>query len=352
MLWQNAHSLIDPLINSRGFYSWSFNPLFPVDVRFYTLDKCVGLRMNRHDYLELVYLSQGEMTLQVHRRYFNVKAGDLYVIASTFFHRPVKCGAPPTKGVELLFLPQAVLGRDSGMEDVEYLMPFLSQGTDFPHVVTARTGIPSKVLELVKLIHAELPATPIRRRLNARTYLKMILVLLGNHYANYHVNLRQFRYTQVNIARLRPVLEYVDQHFADPIRVGDATAMVQMSQSGFTRFFRNVTGQAFVAYINHLRVARAEELLATTDIPIAALCQEVGFCDQSYLGTIFRKLIGMPPAQYRRQFSGTLVQAVSKKDLLSGSFAREENLDLGECPPTLCLKQPGQIPIKPGDLVQ
>ena len=52
MLWQNAHSLIDPLIDSRGFYSWSFNPLFPVDVRFYTLDKCVSLRMNRHDYVE------------------------------------------------------------------------------------------------------------------------------------------------------------------------------------------------------------------------------------------------------------------------------------------------------------
>jgi hypothetical protein len=56
MLWQNAHSLIDPLINSHGFYSWSFNPLMPVDVSFYTLDKCVGLRANRHAYLELVHL--------------------------------------------------------------------------------------------------------------------------------------------------------------------------------------------------------------------------------------------------------------------------------------------------------
>jgi AraC-like DNA-binding protein len=120
--------------------------------------------------------------------------------------------------------------------------------------------------------------------------------LLGNHYSNYHVSLRQFRRRHENINRLRPVMKFLDEHIGEPITVGDAASIVHMSKSHFMHFFRNVTGQAFVTYINQLRVAKAEELLAATDIPIADLCQQVGFCDQSYFGTVFRKLVGMPPA--------------------------------------------------------
>lgn len=317
MIWQNPHSVIDPLMNSEGVYSWSFDPLLPIDVRFYIFNKRTNLRLNRHDYFEVLYLSQGEMRFQIHQQYFNLRAGDLLIIGSTFFHRPVKQGAPPTKGVELYFLPKAVLGNDSSGEDVEYLMPFLAEDADFPHLVPAKTGIPAKILELTKLIYAELPAKSIRNRLNARTYLKMVLVLLGNHFANHQVKVGRFRNRQENIRRLRPVLAYLDEHFAETISVGAAASMIHMSKSNFMRFFRNVTGQAFVAYINHLRVAKAEWLLAATDIPIADLCQQVGFCDQSYFGTIFRRSVGMPPGRYRRQFSGTLVDLPPKNGLLS-----------------------------------
>jgi hypothetical protein len=75
-----------------------------------------------------------------------------------------------------------------------------------------------------------------------------------------------------------------------------------MSKSHFMRFFKNVTGQGFVTYRHHLRIVRAESLLATTDMSIAELCQQVGYCDQSYFGVVFRKLAHMTPRQYRRQF--------------------------------------------------
>ena len=321
MIWQSAYSVLDSRMNSDGVYSWSFDPQLPIDVRFYIFNGRTNLRLNRHDYFEVLYVSQGRVRFQIHTRYFNAKAGDLLVIGSTFFHRPVKQGTPPTKAVELYFLPKAVLGKDSSDEDVEYLMPFLAQDANFPHLVPARTGIPAKVLELIKLIYAKLPAKSIRSRLNARTYLKMILVLLGNHYADHQVKLGQFRHREENVKRLRPVLAYLDEHFGEKISVGAAASMVHMSKSHFIRFFRNVTGQAFVAYINHLRVAKAEWLLAATDIPIADLCQQVGFCDQSYFGTVFRRSVGMPPGRYRRQFTGTLVDHHPEHDLSRGAPA-------------------------------
>jgi two-component system response regulator YesN len=59
-----------------------------------------------------------------------------------------------------------------------------------------------------------------------------------------------------------------------------------------------MTGQPLIAHVNRLRVAKAQQLLARTDKTIAMVSQEVGFCDQSYFGLIFRRLVGMTPREY------------------------------------------------------
>ena len=40
-------------MNAEGTYSWSFDPLLPVDVRFHIFNKRTNLRMNRHHYFEV-----------------------------------------------------------------------------------------------------------------------------------------------------------------------------------------------------------------------------------------------------------------------------------------------------------
>jgi AraC-like DNA-binding protein len=67
-------------------------------------------------------------------------------------------------------------------------------------------------------------------------------------------------------------------------------------------FFKRVTGQSFLAYLNRFRIAKAQSLLASTDSPISAVSQQIGFCDQSHFGVVFRKLVGMTPLAYRRRF--------------------------------------------------
>jgi AraC-like DNA-binding protein len=74
-----------------------------------------------------------------------------------------------------------------------------------------------------------------------------------------------------------------------------------MSESHFMSFFKRVTGLSFVTYCNHFRIERAQALLARTDESMASISQQVGFCDQSYFGTVFRRIVGMTPATWRRR---------------------------------------------------
>src|SRR5579883_3231606 len=76
-----------------------------------------------------------------------------------------------------------------------------------------------------------------------------------------------------------------------------------MSESHFMSLFKHVTGLSFVTYLNHFRIEQAQCLLIKTDDSMSTISQEVGFCDQSYFGTVFRKIVGTTPAAYRRRMS-------------------------------------------------
>jgi YesN/AraC family two-component response regulator len=69
------------------------------------------------------------------------------------------------------------------------------------------------------------------------------------------------------------------------------------------RFFKQVTGQPFVSHLNQFRVAKAQRLLATTDRTIADIGQEVGFCNQSYFGLVFRGMTGLSPREYKAKLA-------------------------------------------------
>jgi AraC-like DNA-binding protein len=76
-----------------------------------------------------------------------------------------------------------------------------------------------------------------------------------------------------------------------------------MSKSHFMRFFKQVTGQPFISHLNQFRIAKAQRLLTATDRSIADIGHEVGFCNQSYFGLVFRKVTSLCPREYQTRMS-------------------------------------------------
>ena len=59
------------------------------------------------------------------------------------------------------------------------------------------------------------------------------------------------------------------------------------------------TGSSFVAYLNRVRVEQAGYLLKETRIPIGDVGFRCGFNTVQNFNRTFKKLMGMPPSQYR-----------------------------------------------------
>jgi AraC-like DNA-binding protein len=298
--WERADTLVNPQINAAGLHEWPFNPSFPIDVRFFSCGGRQDIRRNRHRYLEFTYVYNGIVNLDVHEKRLTMRAGDLLVMGSDLFHR-VSIGSKARVAV-LFFQPELIRATDNVGEEIEYLLPLLLQGPDFPHIVGSDTGITEKVIRLMMQIFMELPADSSRARLSVKTYLKMILILLVNHYAVYTGARESLGRKQRDLDRLQPLFAYLEQHYQEKLRLRDAAKLCGMSNSYFMCFFKRVTGQSFVSYVIHFRVAKAQLLLVNTDMSASEISLTVGFCDQSHFGLVFRNLVGVSPLAYRFRF--------------------------------------------------
>jgi AraC-like DNA-binding protein/quercetin dioxygenase-like cupin family protein len=301
--WEKGFRVVEPQINAEGTHLYPFDPSFPIDVRFFSFSNRNSIRMNRHHYCEIYYVASGKTTLQIQDRFFEVKESDMVVIGGDLYHRTINPSNCQLRLALLFFEPDLIRATDGTSEEMEYLMPFFVQRADFPHVISGSTGLPDETLGLILRIEEELPATTVHARLAVKTYLKMILLLLVKHYSAYLGTQEDFNRKHADLERLQPLFDYLERSFDSPIFVNQAARLCAMSKSHFMYFFKRATGQSFRSYLNHFRIAKAQDLLVSTDEPISSISQEVAFCNQSYFGMMFRKLVGSTPLAYRRQFA-------------------------------------------------
>ncbi|RXZ68631.1 AraC family transcriptional regulator [Agromyces albus] len=98
--------------------------------------------------------------------------------------------------------------------------------------------------------------------------------------------------------------DYLRNHLEERVSVNDLAAMASLSTSHFAVLFREHVGMAVLQYQTQLRMARARELLDTTDKDVADIAEEVGYQDSFYFSRLFRKVHGVPPRTYRAQHKG------------------------------------------------
>lgn len=101
--------------------------------------------------------------------------------------------------------------------------------------------------------------------------------------------------------RLLPVFTFVDEHMDESIGVADLADQANLSLSRFHVFFKAQMGESPMEYIKRVRLERSRQMLATTDVPIYAVAESVGFVNPFHFSRAFKEAVGMSPSHYRKQ---------------------------------------------------
>ena len=74
-----------------------------------------------------------------------------------------------------------------------------------------------------------------------------------------------------------------------------------IDRSTLFRSFKKVTGQSPKAYLQNVRIRRAQELLMSTTMTVSSVAQASGFSNSKYFINVFRKACGQPPEKWRSE---------------------------------------------------
>lgn len=98
-----------------------------------------------------------------------------------------------------------------------------------------------------------------------------------------------------------PVLAALARDAFQPFSVAEHAARHGMTAAELRTAVRRAAGCSPKDYLLTVRLGRAKELLAATELPVAAVARRVGYDDPAYFSRLFTRRVGTAPIRFREQ---------------------------------------------------
>jgi AraC-like DNA-binding protein len=95
------------------------------------------------------------------------------------------------------------------------------------------------------------------------------------------------------------ILDHINVHYKENIKVEELAAVVGYSPSHFRRVFKALTGKTTSLYIQTLRVQEACKLLGKREMSVEQIAESVGYSDMKHFYTVFKRITHKLPKAFR-----------------------------------------------------
>lgn len=246
--------------------------------------------------MEIMQVLAGTVTVQIGTAIVEATAGEFIFVPPTMVFRAVaNDGIAAVRG---LVFASSILEANMENFDVDILYMFYVQSKNKLSVFDVNHTVNSMLRGYMQASYDELECKDVCYMLPIRANIYLMMTELLRYYCGSKDEADRAVYH--NVLRLRPVINYIDEHYTEKIYVEKLSDMINVSPDYFTKMFKDSIGKTPIDYINGLRVNRAMQLLATTDTQMSAIAESVGFCNPNYFHKIFKQYMETSPLAYRK----------------------------------------------------
>ena len=176
------------------------------------------------------------------------------------------------------------------------IVPFQERRATFPRWMTSETD--EQLLQHIKEMTRLSKHKPAGYEVAIKGHLFLMLFQAAS--SGRLVNRSRSEADMVRTERLKKVILYIQNHYHRPIRLSELADLIPMSEGQFCRFFKSMTGQTPVDYMNSYRVRQVAELLRQrANIRHRTRCR---IRHISYFVRVFRKIMDCA-FEYRKNYN-------------------------------------------------
>lgn len=110
-----------------------------------------------------------------------------------------------------------------------------------------------------------------------------------------------------NDAAVKQAQEFIEDNIQEKITIDELADLVLLGRRSFERRFKTATNNSVLEYINRVKIECAKKSFETSRKNINEVMYDVGYTDTKAFRTIFKKITGLNPIEYRNKYNKMVV---------------------------------------------
>ncbi len=251
--------------------------------------------MHWHDCLEIDWVESGRGVNYIADREYLLEPGQLFLINNIDRHIAVTDGS---LDMRIVIFEPSLLWK-TAPEQQDSLRMFYPVGEQQGNLAQLSEENLDRAHTLMLEMEAEWNEKARGYEMMLRAKLMELLAILYRA-APETMEAKEAAALRKGYQRIRPAVNYIQSHFAEPLSLETLASLCGMSRTYFCTLFKKTMGMTYGSYVEKIRVNRACMLLATGDLPVLDIALESGFTSLSNFNATFKASCGKTPSQYRR----------------------------------------------------
>lgn len=263
----------------------------------------IALAPHRHDFFEIVYVYQGEITNKIDGKLIEMHQGDICLLNANAIHQ---IGRVQEQTIVLNILIEKSLFENAFfyvLNGNELIFNFFANSLYkknqeqnymlFPLMMYQHTD----ALEMLQKIIAE----SFTKQSNYQTATELTIILLFLELTRAYRSYQERESArELNGPDISQIVQYIGEHYQD-VTVESTAKQFNYHPNSLSRILKKYTGSTFSDIIQKFRINAAKDYLEHTTMSIDEIVSLVGYANKSYFYRIFREETGMSPAEFRKK---------------------------------------------------
>jgi AraC-like DNA-binding protein/quercetin dioxygenase-like cupin family protein len=250
-----------------------------------------------HEELEILYILDGSMLLQVDMQSFIVSKGDIILIPPNLIHGASRCNNSICNFYAIVFHPSFIYSALNDVIQQSYIDPFFVKTEKRFYYIDEKSRERDKILHNVVSIIKNYNSKCFGFELLVRSYLLQIFFYLLEDTAKEKT--KPQRDDILTTLRIKKILTFMEENYQQTFSLTDWASAIDLSKEQFCRIFKKYFNKTPIDYLMHYRISRAADLLIHSDLPIIDIAFETGFESANYFTIAFKNITKTTPREFR-----------------------------------------------------